>query len=102
MTVSTMLPGCRRGHGIRTDVARESADIILIGSDLPKFVETLRVARRCHGIIMQNFLGTLLVDRIALAAFGFLIQWWPPSFASPLNWVSSSTPQLPALAKAGE
>jgi P-type E1-E2 ATPase len=80
---------------IRTDVARESADIILIGSDLPKFVETLRVARRCHGIIMQNFLGTLLTDSIgvALAAFGFLIQWWSPSFASPLNWVSSSTPQ---------
>jgi P-type Cu+ transporter len=34
-----------------------SADIILIGSDLPKFLETLRVARRCHGIIMQNFFG---------------------------------------------
>jgi cation transport ATPase len=41
---------------------------------LNKFVETLRVARRCLGIIMQNFVGTLVVDAIGvgLAAFGFL------------------------------
>ena len=60
--------------GSGTDVARESADIILIGSDLSKVVETLRFARLCHGIIMQNFLGTLLEDsiRVALAAFWLL------------------------------
>ena len=40
-------------------MARESADIILIGNDLSKFVETLRIARRCRGIIMQNFVGHL-------------------------------------------
>jgi Cu+-exporting ATPase len=64
--------GIAMGSG--TDVARESADVILIGSDLSKLVETLRVARRCHGIILQNFIGTLVVDSIGvgMAAFGFL------------------------------
>jgi cation transport ATPase len=64
--------GIAMGSG--TDVARESADVILIGSDLSKFVETLRIARRCRGIIMQNFAGTLVVDTIGvgMAAFGLL------------------------------
>jgi Cd2+/Zn2+-exporting ATPase/Cu+-exporting ATPase len=64
--------GIAMGSG--TDVARESADVILIGSDLSKLVETLRIARRCRGIIMQNFVGTLVVDSIGvgMAAFGFL------------------------------
>jgi heavy metal translocating P-type ATPase len=64
--------GIAMGSG--TDVARESADVILIGSDLSKLVETLRVARRCRGIIMQNFVGTLVVDSVGvgMAAFGFL------------------------------
>ena len=64
--------GIAMGSG--TDVARESADVILIGSDLAKFVETLQVARRCRGIIMQNFVGTLAVDSVGvgMAAFGFL------------------------------
>jgi heavy metal translocating P-type ATPase len=64
--------GIAMGSG--TDVARESADVILIGSDLSKLVATLRIARRCRGIIMQNFAGTLIVDSIGvgMAAFGFL------------------------------
>jgi heavy metal translocating P-type ATPase len=64
--------GIAMGSG--TDVARESADVILIGSDLSKLVETLKVARRCRCIITQNFVGTLTVDSIGvgMAAFGFL------------------------------
>jgi P-type Cu+ transporter len=64
--------GVAMGSG--TDVARDSADIVLIGNDLLKFVETLRLARRTRGIIVQNFVGTLLVDSvgIALAATGAL------------------------------
>ncbi len=60
--------------GSGTDVARESADIVLIGNDLARFVETVRIARRCKGIIMTNFIGTLAVDGLGvlLAAFGFL------------------------------
>jgi heavy metal translocating P-type ATPase len=64
--------GVAMGSG--TDVARESSNIVLIGSDLDKLVETIRIARRCHRTIMQNFAGTLIVDGIGvgLAAFGFL------------------------------
>jgi heavy metal translocating P-type ATPase len=64
--------GVAMGSG--TDVARESSDIVLIGSDLNKFVETVRIARRCRRTIMQNFVGTLVVDSIGvgLAACGFL------------------------------
>src|ERR1700730_18301095 len=64
--------GVAMGSG--TDVARESSAVVLIGSDLTKFVETIRIARRCRRTIMQNFIGTLVVDTIGvgLAAFGFL------------------------------
>ena len=60
--------------GAGTDVARESANVVLIGNDLSKLVETLAIARRCRRTIMQNFVGTLVVDSIGvgLAAFGFL------------------------------
>jgi len=60
--------------GAGTDVARESANVVLIGNDLSKLVETMSIARRCRRTIMQNFVGTLVVDSIGvgLAAFGFL------------------------------
>ena len=64
--------GVAMGSG--TDVARESADIVLIGNDLLKFVETLKIAQQCRQIITTNFVGTLIVDGVGvgLAAFGFL------------------------------
>jgi cation transport ATPase len=64
--------GIAMGSG--TDVARESADIVLLGNDLMKLVETLKIARRCRRIILTNFVGTLLVDGIGviLAALGIL------------------------------
>ena len=60
--------------GAGTDVARECADVVLIGNDLEKFVETVRIARRCRAIIFQNFYGTLIVDTIGIgmAAAGLL------------------------------
>jgi heavy metal translocating P-type ATPase len=64
--------GVAMGSG--TDVARESADVVLLGNDLQKFAETLNVARRTRRIIWANFVGTIGVDvlGIALAAFGLL------------------------------
>jgi len=64
--------GVAMGSG--TDVAQESADVVLIGSDISKLVETLRIARRCRRTIMQNFVGTLVVDSlgVGMAAFGLL------------------------------
>jgi Cd2+/Zn2+-exporting ATPase/Cu+-exporting ATPase len=64
--------GVAMGSG--TDVARESAPVVLLGNDLRTFVDTLQLARRCRRIIMANFAGTLLVDTVGvgLAAVGLL------------------------------
>ena len=64
--------GVAMGSG--ADVAQESADVVLLGNDLERFVETLAVARKTRGAIWQNFAGTIGVDSlgIVLAAFGFL------------------------------
>jgi Cd2+/Zn2+-exporting ATPase/Cu+-exporting ATPase len=64
--------GIAMGSG--TDVAQESADLVLLGNDLKRLVETLVLARRTQSIIWQNFAGTLVVDAIgvALAAIGVL------------------------------
>ena len=93
--------GIAMGSG--TDVARESADVILIGSDLNKFVETLQVARRCHGIIMQNFVGTLVVDSIGvgMAACGFLNPLLAAFIhvSSEMAFILNSTRLLPRSAE---
>ncbi|MGH6740244.1 MAG: heavy metal translocating P-type ATPase [Bradyrhizobium sp.] len=64
--------GVAMGSG--TDVAQESADVVLLGNDLERFVEALAIAKRTRGIIWQNFAGTLIVDTIGigLAAVGVL------------------------------
>jgi heavy metal translocating P-type ATPase len=96
--------GIAMGSG--TDVARESADVILIGSDLSKLVETLRVARRCRGIIMQNFVGTLAVDSVGvgMAAFGFLNPLLAAFIhvTSELAFILNSTRLLPRSSEAGQ
>ena len=95
--------GIAMGSG--TDVARESADVILIGSDLSKLVETLRLARRCRGIIMQNFVGTLVVDSIGvgMAALGFLNPLLAAFIhvTSELAFILNSTRLLPRSSAAG-
>ncbi|MDE3229952.1 MAG: cation-translocating P-type ATPase, partial [Chloroflexota bacterium] len=64
--------GVAMGSG--TDVARESADIVLLGNDLRTFIATLKLARHTRSIIWQNFAGTIAVDLvgIGLAAAGLL------------------------------
>jgi hypothetical protein len=64
--------GVAMGSG--TDVARESADIVLLGNDLVRFVDTVAIARRTRHIIWQNFVGTIAVDTVGilLASLGFL------------------------------
>ena len=95
--------GIAMGSG--TDVARESADVILIGSDLSKLVETLRLARRCRAIIMQNFIGTLVVDSVGvgMAAFGFLNPLLAAFIhvTSELAFILNSTRLLPRSSVAG-
>jgi len=64
--------GIAMGSG--TDVARESADVVLISSDPADLTRTVRTARRARRIVMANFIGTIAVDLIGmgLAAFGVL------------------------------
>ncbi len=90
--------GVAMGSG--TDVARESADVVLLGNDLLKFVETVRVARRARRIILQNFGGTLAVDAvgIAFAATGLLSPLLAAlvHVTSELAFILNSTRLLPA------
>ena len=89
--------------GAGTDVARESADVVLIGNDLSKFVDTVRIARNCRRIILQNFYGTLVVDTIGigLAAAGFLNPLLATFIhvASELAFILNSTRLLPPREK---
>jgi heavy metal translocating P-type ATPase len=64
--------GIAMGSG--TDVARETAGVLLLGDDLLKLVQTLRIARRARRIIRFNFWGTIAVDAlgVGLAATGRL------------------------------
>ena len=92
--------GVAMGSG--TDVARESADVVLLGNDLSKFVETVRIARRAHGIIRFNFVGTLAVDAVGvgLAAFGLLNPLLAAFIhvASELTFILNSARLLPSVA----
>jgi Cd2+/Zn2+-exporting ATPase/Cu+-exporting ATPase len=96
--------GVAMGSG--TDVARESSDIVLIGSDLGKLVETIRIARRCHRTIMQNFAGTLVVDAIGigLAAFGILNPLLAAFIhvTSELTFILNSARLLPSVSSANK
>ncbi len=64
--------GVAMGSG--TDVAHETAPVVLLGNDLRHLAETVRVARRARRIIRQNFAGTIAVDGagMAMAAAGLL------------------------------
>jgi len=89
--------GIAMGSG--TEVARESANIMLIGNDLLRLVDTIKISRRCHRIIMQNFGGTLTVDSIGvgLAAFGILNPLLAAFIhvASELTFILNSARLLP-------
>jgi heavy metal translocating P-type ATPase len=90
--------GIAMGSG--TDVAQESADVVLIGNNLLKVTDTLHIARRCRGIILQNFYGTLAVDAagMVLAGFGFLTPLLAAFIhvASELTFILNSTRLLPS------
>ena len=76
--------GVAMGSG--TDVARESADVVLLGNDLVRFVEVVAIARRTRRIIWLNFAGTIAVDTVgvALASVGLL----SPLFAAFIHVTS--------------
>ena len=96
--------GIAMGSG--TDVAQESADVVLLGNDLVRLVETLKVARRTRRIIWQNFAGTLAIDAlgIGLAAVGLLNPLLAAFIhvTSELTFILNSARLLPSQAKATE
>jgi len=90
--------GVAMGSG--TDVARESADIVLLGNDLARFVDTVAIARRTRRIIWQNFTGTIAVDTVGmvLAGLGFLNPLLAAFIhvASEMAFILNSARLLPA------
>ncbi len=94
--------GVAMGSG--TDLARESADVLLIGNDLIKFASMIEVSRRCRRIITQNFAGTLAVDGIGMALAGLgLLSPLVAAFihvSSELLFILNSTRLLPRSRKA--
>ena len=96
--------GIAMGSG--TDVAQESADVVLLGNDLVRLVETLKVARRTRGIIWQNFAGTIIVDLagIVLASIGLLNPLLAAFIhvTSELTFILNSARLLPQRAQADE
>jgi len=91
--------GVAMGSG--TDVARQSANVLLLGNNLMDFVETLRIARQCRRVIMTNFVGTLAVDAVgvALAAVGILNPLLAAFIhvASEMTFILNSARLVPAL-----
>jgi heavy metal translocating P-type ATPase len=64
--------GIAMGSG--TEVARQSADVILISSDPSDLTRAIRLARRARRIVLTNFVGTIAIDLIGmvLAACGVI------------------------------
>lgn len=93
--------GVAMGSG--TDVAQESADVVLLGNDLERFVETMKVARRTRNIIWQNFAGTIAIDLLGmgLAAFGLLGPLLAAFIhvASELTFILNSARLLPRASR---
>jgi P-type E1-E2 ATPase len=93
--------GVAMGSG--TEVAHASANVLLIGNDLRKFVDTLKTARWCRAVIFQNFYGTLAVDAagIVLAAIGFINPLVAAFIhvSSELAFILNSTRLLPQFAR---
>jgi len=74
------------GMGGGTDVALESAGMVLMTNNLLKIVEAIKISRRCLRVIMVNFWGTIAVDAagMMLAFLGYLT----PLYAATIHVTS--------------
>ncbi|HWF45462.1 MAG TPA: cation-translocating P-type ATPase [Bryobacteraceae bacterium] len=93
--------GVAMGSG--TEVAQASANVLLIGNDLRKFVDTVKTARWCRSVIFENFYGTLIVDAlgIVLAAIGVINPLLAAFIhvSSELTFILNSTRLLPRFGR---
>ena len=101
-------PALSRAHvgiamGSGTEIAHASANLLLIGNDLRKFAETVKTARWCRSVILQNFYGTLVVDAlgIVLAALGMINPLLAAFIhvSSELTFILNSTRLLPRFSR---
>jgi heavy metal translocating P-type ATPase len=96
--------GVAMGSG--TEIAHASANVLLIGNDLRKFASTVKTARWCRAVILQNFYGTLAVDAlgIALAAVGIINPLLAAFIhvSSELTFILNSTRLLPRFSRQPE
>lgn len=78
--------GIAMGSG--TDIARESAKVVLVSSKITDVATLFLLARRTKKIITFNFVGTIVIDVIGmlLAAFGILT----PILAALIHVISES------------
>lgn len=60
-----------------TDLAKTSADAVLIANDLGRLSDAIRLARKTRTIIRENLAWALLYNLLALplAATGFIAPW---------------------------
>ncbi|ALC92375.1 ATPase [Bacillus sp. FJAT-18017] len=64
--LATANVGIAMGEG--TDVALETADVILMKNDLPKIAEAIRLSRRMNRIIKQNIVFSILVIMVLISS----------------------------------
>ena len=90
--------GIAMGSG--TDLARQSAAVLLLGNNLLDFAELLNTARRARRIIFFNFCGTVAVDAagVFLAAIGVLSPLLAAvvHVASELTFILNSARLIPS------
>ncbi len=60
-----------------TDMARHQADLILLGDDLSKLAEGVRVAKRARMVVRENLIWAFGYNILAIpaAAFGWITPW---------------------------
>lgn len=89
-----------------TDVAIESADVVLTGSNLLKFADTLVVARQWRRVVAVNFIGTVAIDALGIAlAFAGMLTPLAAAFihiGSEVIFLANSARLLPFFDRHGQ
>lgn len=88
-----------------TDVAIESADVVLTGSNLAKFADTLVVAKQWRRVVAINFIGTVLIDALGIVlAFAGMLTPLAAAFihiGSEVIFLANSARLLPFFDRSG-
>lgn len=90
--------GCAMGKG-GTEVARESADLVLTDDNFSTVVEAVREGRTIYGNIRNavHFLLSCNIGEIVTVLLGILLSLPAPLTAIQLLWVNLATDSLPAI-----